>query len=263
MSTDPRAWNFADLLTARISMFDTPFEQLPSTPRPRPRVSSRRLFLVAGVATVALLAVACGSSSKSSSGSSNDVTATTVKDQPSCPGGDFDSRFLGKPTSLKLSGPGGASGYYVWFDGTYGRVRLVSDPAKPLATPTTKVGSEPVVTYRGVITPNGGKLTIPKPPDESVGPVSVDGGTIKFALAGSAPATGFDFVANCSVKSVKFDLQVPTGEASVPVAKDKVTVGKKGHPVDVPFTVARTSDSASTTTTKAAAAKATTTTKQP
>ena len=209
----------------------------------------------AGLCALAVLAVACGSS-KNDAGSNN-VTATTAKDQPSCPAGDFDARFIGKPNSLKLSGPGGASGYYVWFDGNFGHVRLVSDPAKPLATPTTKAGSEPVVTYRGVVTPTGGKLTMPKPPDESVGPVSVDNGTIKFALTGSAPATGFDFVANCAVKSVKFDLQVPTGDSSVPAAAENVTVGKKGHPLDVPFTVARMTDAPaanankSTTTTKA------------
>ncbi len=243
--------------------------------RPTSRRGAARILRagVVGVALVVLLAAtACGKSS-------SDTTDTTTTDLAggastgACANGSFDSQLQGVPHGLKQSGPGSPAGWYVWMTGTVLHVRVVSDPAKPLApvpTPPPTAYSRrprptvPVTTaYTGELrsTARLGRLTdVPAP---SVGLIVESVSRVTFALNGQATPVGFDVVVPCGAKSLQLELNLPAVGKPGPATVDTIFLGHDSHPLNNPVVMSRVPDPNATTTTNAPAKANTTTTKAP
>ena len=219
-----------------------------------------RIVVVVVAFSLAIMASACGK---------NDAKTTTVAttedaSAKGCPNGPFDDKAQGVPQGLKPTGTGNVAGWYVWIAGANLRVRLVSDPAKPLAAvPTTAAGGGDVtLSYTGDLRGSGslGKLTAV--PDQSAGVVQESAGKVTFALNGQTKPVGFDVVIPCGVKNLRLTLNLPSAGKPTPAPVAQIFLGPSSHPLANPVVLARVGDptAPTSTTTKP---KATTTTAKP
>ena len=221
-----------------------------------------RWLAVAAAVLVTSAVAACGKgeSRGADTQTTDSVAAATAS---SCVHGAFDPDVQGRPQGLKLTGGGSAPGWYAWIAGPYLRVRLVSDPAHPLApvpsTDTTErkksATTVPVtMSYNGEVraTASLGKLTVV--PDASAGVVEASASRVTFALNGQVGAVGFDVVVPCGAKTLQLSFDVPAVGAAKPAGVDKIFIGANGHPLANPVLLKRIPDPNAPTTTMPMAA---------
>lgn len=222
------------------------------------RPAVRILFVVLAFSLV-IMASGCGNNDAKTSA----VATTEPAADKGCPNGPFDDKAQGVPQALKPTATGNAAGWYVWIAGANLRVRLVSDPAKPLApVPTTAVGGgEITLSYTGDLRGSGslGKLAVV--PDQSAGVVQESAEKVMFALNGQTKPVGFDVVIPCGVKNLRLTLNLPSAGKPTPAPVAQIFLGPSSHPLANPVVLARVGDpNAPTSTTAKLKPKATTTT---
>ena len=158
----------------------------------------------------------------------------------------------------------------MWLAGPFLRVRLVSDPAKPLApVPSTTRskkagdGAGVILSYTGELQASAalGKVTLV--PDPSAGLVETSSARVAFALNGQTTPVGFDVGVPCGTKNLQLLLNVPANGGPKPAGVDKIFLGHVSHPLENPVVLTRVPDPTVPTTKAPAAAKPKTTQPKP
>lgn len=216
-----------------------------STPPRRLRRSAGRTLALGMVIAVLVVVAGCGKNdSKSTQTATSDASADTGS---GCSNGDFDTDANAPAKGLDLTATGNVPGWYVWFGGPVLHVRLVSDPANPLA-PAPKVPPAPTAAYTGELrsTVDLGKATLV--PDASAGVLQEAPSKVTFAINGQDKPVGFDVLMPCRVKKVQLQLDLPGSGGPTPASTEQIFVGRKSHPLNNPVVFERRPDPATTTT---------------